>query len=143
MKHKQQDPQATKPAIRSIGMMSGLYRAWGRVRQSAARVWERHRRRPFLAHQAGHSIVEQVGKHSLDCERYSKRNEQLHSAMVLYDLSNYDEHIKRSKLATRALCSGFPATLLQIILGIYASPRCAGLQDLVMSVGHTSYRCTR
>ena len=37
LKHKQQDKQATKPAMRSIGMMSGLYRACAKVRQSAAR----------------------------------------------------------------------------------------------------------
>eukprot|EP00959_Pyramimonas_sp_CCMP1952_P462264 9482965-Pyramimonas_sp.AAC.1 len=121
----------------SIGMMSGLYRAWARVRQSAEREWERNHRRPFLAHQAGHSILELVRKQSLDCERCSKRNEQLHSAMVLYDLSNYYEHINRSKLATRALRSGSPATLPRITMGIYASPRYVGLQVLVMCVGRT------
>ena len=78
-------------------------------------------------------------KQSLDCECYSKRNQQLHSAMALYDLSNYYEHINRSKLATRALRNGFPATLLRIILGVYATPRYVAFQDLVMYVGHTVY----
>ena len=120
-------------------MMSGLYRAWARVRQSAAREWERHHRRPFLAHQTGHSIVELVFKQSLDCESYSKRNQRMHSAMVLYDLSNYYEHINRSKLATRALRNGFPAAILMIILGVYASPRYVAFQDFVTFVGHTVF----
>eukprot|EP00959_Pyramimonas_sp_CCMP1952_P056895 1187870-Pyramimonas_sp.AAC.1 len=83
--------------------MSGLYRTWARIRQSAAREWERHHRRPFLAHQAGHSIVELVFKQNLDCETYSKKSEAFVSGMVLYDLSNYYEHVNRSKLAKRAL----------------------------------------
>ena len=48
LKHKQQDKQATKPTMRSIGMMSGLYRAWARARQSAAREWEIHHRIPLI-----------------------------------------------------------------------------------------------
>eukprot|EP00959_Pyramimonas_sp_CCMP1952_P068094 1421263-Pyramimonas_sp.AAC.1 len=78
--------------------MSGLHRAWARTRQSAAREWERHHRQPFLAHQAGHSIVEIAFKQSLDCESYNNRNERLVSGMILYDLSTYCEHISRDKL---------------------------------------------
>eukprot|EP00959_Pyramimonas_sp_CCMP1952_P330594 6922863-Pyramimonas_sp.AAC.1 len=81
--------------------------------------------------------MELVFKQSRGCECYSKRNEQLHSAMVLHDLSNYYEQFNRRELATQALRSGFPATLLRIILGIYAGPRYVGLQDLAMSVGST------
>eukprot|EP00959_Pyramimonas_sp_CCMP1952_P122423 2559364-Pyramimonas_sp.AAC.1 len=44
MKQKHQDPSATKPALRSIGMMPGRRRARVRFRQSAARAWERQHR---------------------------------------------------------------------------------------------------
>eukprot|EP00959_Pyramimonas_sp_CCMP1952_P273184 5710342-Pyramimonas_sp.AAC.1 len=111
--------------------MSGLYRVWARVRQPAAREWDRHRTRPFLAHQAGHPIVVIGFKQSFGCENYSKSNGRLVSGMIHYNLSNYNEHITRDKLATRALRHGLPATILRATLGVNASRRYVALRDLV------------
>eukprot|EP00959_Pyramimonas_sp_CCMP1952_P219510 4589825-Pyramimonas_sp.AAC.1 len=58
IKQKQHDGPASQPSFRSIGMLPALYRDWASLRRSAAREWEAHHRRPHLAHQAGHSIVE-------------------------------------------------------------------------------------
>eukprot|EP00959_Pyramimonas_sp_CCMP1952_P398962 8360092-Pyramimonas_sp.AAC.1 len=108
LKVKQQDDIHAQPAFRSIGMLPALYRVWARLRRSAAREWEYHHRRPCIAHQAGHSIVELVYAQSLECEFHASSEVPQHSAQVLWDLSNYYEHVDRECLAQRAAASGFP-----------------------------------
>eukprot|EP00959_Pyramimonas_sp_CCMP1952_P009422 196412-Pyramimonas_sp.AAC.1 len=103
LKQKQHDTPAFQPSFRSIGILPAHYRVWARLRRSAAREWEAHRRRPYLAHQAGHSIVELVYKQSLEREFNSSAQDQQYSAQVLYDLSNFYEHVDRPCLALRAV----------------------------------------
>eukprot|EP00959_Pyramimonas_sp_CCMP1952_P231418 4837190-Pyramimonas_sp.AAC.1 len=84
LKLKQQEDINAQPSFRSIGMPPALYRAWARLRRSAAREWEYHHKRPCIAHQAGHSIVELVYAQSLVCEYHACREEPQHSAQVLW-----------------------------------------------------------
>eukprot|EP00959_Pyramimonas_sp_CCMP1952_P168232 3515423-Pyramimonas_sp.AAC.1 len=116
-------------------MLPALYRVWARLRRSAAREWKPTTVGLYLAHQAGHSIVELEYKQSLECESNSSAIDQPCSAQVLYDLSNYYEHVGRPCLAHRAVESGCPCCLLRIILSQYASERIASLQDCAVSVG--------
>eukprot|EP00959_Pyramimonas_sp_CCMP1952_P124035 2593330-Pyramimonas_sp.AAC.1 len=66
LKLKQQEDIIAQPSFRSIGMLPALYRARARLRRSAAREWACHHKRPYVAHQAGHSIVELVYAQSLE-----------------------------------------------------------------------------
>eukprot|EP00959_Pyramimonas_sp_CCMP1952_P370773 7765383-Pyramimonas_sp.AAC.1 len=61
-------------------MLPALHRVWARLRRSAAREWGAHHRRPYLAHQAGHSIVELAYNQSLECEFNSSAKDQQYSA---------------------------------------------------------------
>eukprot|EP00959_Pyramimonas_sp_CCMP1952_P028718 602451-Pyramimonas_sp.AAC.1 len=77
---KQHDGAHAQPAFRSIGTPPALYRVWARLRRAAARERESHHRRPYIAHQAGHSIVELVYAQLLKGEYHACQEEPRHPA---------------------------------------------------------------
>eukprot|EP00959_Pyramimonas_sp_CCMP1952_P242305 5064732-Pyramimonas_sp.AAC.1 len=58
-----------------------------------------------------------------------------HSAHVLWDVSNYYEHIGSVCLAQRAVAPGCPCCLLRIIAYQYGSTRFVAMLDARVNVG--------
>ena len=117
-------------------MMPGLYRIWSKVRQGVARQWESQHRRVFLAHQAGKSITEVVFRQSLQAENGVTRDATLLTGAVLWDLSNYYEHISHQNLIDRARDTGFSSTIRKVILAQCSSQRLVATRDLVQMVDY-------
>eukprot|EP00959_Pyramimonas_sp_CCMP1952_P044867 937331-Pyramimonas_sp.AAC.1 len=120
--------------------MPALYRVWGRIRQGEARSWEQSNRREFLAHQAGRSILELVHKQHLQAESGAVQEQELHSASIMWDLTNYYEHANRDKLHRRALDTGFNGAVMAIILNQYQGQRMITMNNQTSHAGDPTKR---
>ena len=115
--------------LRGIGFCVSLYRICGKLRQSEALDWEQRHPLKEICHQKGKSILEIVFAQSLAAEHGQYRNAKLHTSCVLWDMSNFYEHVRRQILWQRAQASGFNMRVLTVILNMYQARRLVGLNE--------------
>ncbi len=115
-------------AFRGIGLLPAFYRVWSRARQGLVKAWERSNRHDFVAHQKGRSITELIYMQSAQTESAVWTGQARHTATLLWDLSNYYEHIRRGPLIDRCLALRFPSKVLRVIISQYGARRLITLQ---------------
>eukprot|EP00959_Pyramimonas_sp_CCMP1952_P419276 8782159-Pyramimonas_sp.AAC.1 len=115
--------------------MSSIWRLWAKIRQPAARRWEFHNKRPYLAHQGGRGILGAVFLQALEAESAHYEGVSRFTAAVLWDLSNYYEHSNRDKWFSRAADTGFNRAVAVLIANQYGSPRLVANRSQAVFVG--------
>ncbi len=135
-KHKKDALQQSTP-FRGIGMLTSLYRVWGKVRQDEVRSWETRNPSVQIGHQRGRSILETVYLQSATMEvAVSEGSNKLVGGAIMWDLSNYYEFVSREALWERAVSVKFPLTLLTLIFSQYQSKRLVTLDSMVVEGGY-------
>ncbi len=139
-KHKQGDVKRT--AFRGVGVLPYLYRLWTKCRQPLVWQWESEHPSAQLAHQKGRSIQEQVFEQGAAAEYHQVTSKgQGSSAAVLFDLSNFYEHLDRPRLMEAARRLHFPVLALILALNQYGSLRVVMLQDLAILADYHRRGC--
>ena len=88
-----------------------------------------------MAHRSGRGVLESVCAQALKAELAGSHNRRLHTGSILWDLSNDYENLKRCKRKKRAIESGFPDTLVYILMNQYGGPRAVATRTLAMHAG--------
>ena len=92
--------------------------------------WERSINPSLILHQKSKSILETVFLQLAHVEAEKLSGEEVHSAAVMIDLSNYYEHISITQLQSRAKELGFPESLLPLMINIYQARRLTSMYGL-------------
>ena len=124
------------PAFRSIGLLPALYRVWAKCRLPLAKDWEVAHPRPYLRHQKGRSITELVFQQALVPEAAAAEGRPAHSGALLWDMSDYYEHVQRPVLWERADRTHFPLSILAVVLNQHQAPRFVSYEGATVSTGH-------
>jgi hypothetical protein len=103
--------------------LAACYRIWAKLRVPEVAAWERSINSKLILHQKSRSILETVFLQLADVESQKLAGQDVHSAAIMMDLSNYYEHISRQQLQTRAQALQFPTCLLPLIINQYQSRR--------------------
>ncbi len=123
-------------AFRGIGLLPGMYRVWSRCRQPLVRSWESSIQSPLIGHQKGRSITELVFLQSARAEEAFLRADKCVTAMVLWDLSSYQEFINPELLKERCLELKFPEDILRVMLAQQSGQRLVSLNGYVLEAGY-------
>ena len=113
-------PKATG-GTRPIGLFSGLYRLWTRVRKAEATEWERVNGRSYFAARGGNGALDTVWQQAFRAERNAGKGGA--SAAVLIDLKSFYDHFDYDLLQARADEGGFKKKLTNLALKGYAAGR--------------------
>ena len=122
-------------AFRGIGLLPSLYRAWARMRQGYVRDWESQHLHPVMGHQKGRSITEIIYVQAARQESQRWTDSRVHTATLLWDMSNYYEHLNRDLLLQRSSDLDFPMALARVSCNVYQSARIVSLQGYSVRVG--------
>ena len=113
-------PKATG-GTRPIGLFSGLYRLWTRVRKVEATEWERENSRSYFAARGGNGALDTVWQQAFRAERNTGKGGS--SAAVLVDLKSFYDHFHYGILKHRADEGGFPKKITNLALKAYEAGR--------------------
>jgi len=123
-----------KSGHRALGLFPSLYRLILRLRKPALPEWESVSARPFFSFSSGHSCVWALWQQAARAE--AAVAEQEHTAMFLWDLADYYEHIDRDILRGRVLQGGFPMDVLDVSAPMYGALRFLTLARLASRSGY-------
>ena len=113
-------PKATG-GTRPIGLFSGLYRLWTRVRRLEAADWEQKNSRDFFAARSCNGALDTVWQQAFRAERSVAGGGV--SAAVLIDLKSFYDHFDFDRLQLRADSTGFPRKLTRLAVQGYTAGR--------------------
>ena len=110
-----------KGGLRPIGLNSGFYRVWVRVRRKHAAIWEQETRRPLSSAAAGSGAEDTIFKQSIRVEAGVNQGDE--AVALLYDGEAFYERIPWDLLIRCASELGFPTALVRLAVATYACPR--------------------
>ena len=125
-----------KGGFRALGLLPAYYRLLLRCLRPRLRDWERSYKKPFYSFSAGRSCIWLLWRQSVAAVTCAHAG--LHCAMILWDMSDYYEHICRSSLRDRSVITGFPLDILDITCNMYGCERVLMMGEAVVKTGRPS-----
>ena len=114
-------PKPSGDGLRPIGLLSLLYRLWGRCRSPILRAFEKKEAAPWDAACGGSSAFSAIYDSVADDEVVKARG--LGSSTLLVDIETFYDSIRWTGLCSEASRLRFPATILAIAMEQHMAPR--------------------
>ena len=107
---------AHEKQLRPVGLLSYIYRVWMAIRKQHLSLWSR------TLHGGRHEGAAELATCTrIDMELASWRG--LYTLLALLDCSKCDERFAHALAGQRAVDTGFPGTILNLVFNVYSGPR--------------------
>lgn len=115
--------------LRTIGLLSALYRIWARLRLGLVRAWAASASRAYFAAGIGKSTEDAVGRLLLTAEAVDLRQKEV--VCIVVDVDKCNENVDHVLLRQAAIRRGFPMAIFQLCIDIYRASRRISWEEVV------------
>ena len=123
-----------KGGHRALGLFPAAYRVGMKAMRHQLRDWESSHRRPYYSFSSGNSCVMAVWQQAARAEAATSGPRGAFGS-ILWDMSDYYEHIPRPLLRDRGDISAFPAHIMDLSISMYGATRILTLETLAKPMG--------
>ena len=123
-----------KGGHRALGLFPAAYRVGMKAMRHQLRDWGSNHRRPYYSFSSGNSCVMAVWQQAARAEAATSGPRGAFGS-ILWDMSDYYEHIPRPLLRDRGDISAFPAHIMDLSISMYGATRILTLEILAKPMG--------